>query len=102
MIYEISIAKILIIFLTLNIISVYGQDDALDFTTGEFETIGPIKAKAERPQVKIFQTRVEPEFKKYDLPERSFLNEVLKSVKNSELNKKFDKKVIKIEENKNK
>jgi len=95
-------AKVLIVLLIANAIAVYGQDDALDFTTGEFETIGPIKAKADRPQVKIFQTRVEPEFKKYDLPERSFLNEVLKSVKNSELNKKFDKKVIKIEEDQSK
>ena len=77
------------------------EDGGLDFTKGDLvnQTIGPIKAEADKPQVNLIPHRIAPEFKTYELTERSFVNEILNSATHQQLNKKFKKKTFKIELN---
>jgi hypothetical protein len=75
------------------------DDGGLDFTKGDLaaQTIGPIKAEAEKPQVMLMQVRIAPEFRTYELTERSFVQEVLGTATHQQLDKKFRKKTFRIE-----
>jgi hypothetical protein len=75
------------------------ESGGLDFTKGDLvnQTIGPIKAEADKPQVTLMQRRINPEFKTYELLERSFVQEILSTATHQQLNKKFKKKTFKIE-----
>lgn len=70
------------------------SESSLDFTTGALETIGPIQAKADKPQVIITAVRVVPQFKKFEIEERNFVGDVLKTAHNKELHKRFNEKIF--------
>ena len=73
-------------------------DDELDFTKGDLASEAlTIKAEADKPQVQIIPSRIPPVFKKYQLDERSFVDEILNSATHQQLNKKFKKKTFKVE-----
>lgn len=77
------------------------DDGGLDFTQGDLvnQTIGPIKAEADKPQVMLMPSRIAPEFKTYEMTERSFVHEVLNTATHQQLHKKFKRKTFKIEVN---